>query len=143
MDLRRWLRKKKQEPVEPPVPPEPPTRAVITTGLFHEWGKKPFVYDGLVGNSYLEVSVNQIGYITICISYSGTIDIQDNNKPIVHIEVAYYTTEYHTASTSCRTTIYDAAYSDRLDGYIEALRAAIKERDDAIEAKHKRELTQF
>ena len=122
----KWFSKKKDEPAKPP------TRAQITTRLFVKWGDQPFAHDGLVGVGKFVFRGDNFGIIL----RTGTVDIQEDNQAVVHIDDSNF-------FGGTRTTIYDAAYSDRLDGYIVALAEAIEARDDAIKAKRILELTQF
>jgi len=137
MNIKRWLRKKSQEPVEPP---KPQTRAAVLFGLFCEWQDKPFVYCGLVG-------IADIAYhLGILYNYyTGSVDIQYDNTVVLGLEKGYR----HQGAT-VRAIVYDKQYSDQLDAYIVALREAIEERKEvarvvaeAKAAQRIKEETQF
>lgn len=128
MKLTDWFKRK--EEVTKKVT-EPPTRTTVLFGLFCNWGDKPFSYEGLVGINGLALA----GSVLIW-WYEGHIDIQHDNEVILRVEPGTFRSPH-------KATIYDMSYSDRLDGYIEALRLAIKDRDDATAAKRIKEETQF
>lgn len=111
MDIRNRLRKDKKEPTEPL------TRTYRMVVLFRQWRGTPFFHAGLVGFGMVSEWSNGV-----CKNWvQGNIVLQHNNITILKINIE--------ANSEPRTITYDVAYNDKLDGYMEALRAAIKERD--------------
>jgi len=107
--------------------PEPTallTRAKIMAILFGRWGQKPFIHNDLEGRMYMD---NQ--YMDNHRWGSGNADgciiVKDNGVVILKIKEPW-------GARRSRTTLYDSAYSDRLDVYMIALKVAIDAQAEAL-----------